>query len=1352
MGKRDTFLELLDLLEKGNTPVKSLKNEKSVKTDLELLKEISVIASKFKADEISKNVTSGTSSFIRFMSLLVKSLDHADANIRIFAEQEYDFTVKKLVIGRYPELATRIAVTHLQGFSSGRAIVVLLARIDYLLSLIPNPRELIDFQPSDYFMKGYVANERDKLILCNSHSIEGEGADPGKEIIDPLMNPSKYEEIQQISNPVRIEHLPAWETLSKQKFHNVYLYIAAFLSKAFLLTGIPGTLKNDTESKDSMKILALQCLVVISEKVLNLSYSPFSSSNDSKSEANAHNLIRKLRSLSAQGGDYTDSNIIQLFMPLFKQLPTGIDVGICESTLIEFLDIKSMKKSVLLAGVEATNKMSYGLWSNILVNKKSYCREKAYELLVFGLRCLNMIQALTFEKRPDKRTPDHVDSRVVKLQSIFLPVKTSDNAPSFPRQANISFDQCESLSGIYNDTKGAFNNFMSSLNHSTDSKFLEICEAASNAISVALDFISLEDFNFFDEVISYTKVILVMVELLRAGILHDMADPNHVIHNEIVAQISNPKECSYPELFEEMIVFMIVFTRVQTHNYVNLSNYGITLIRSVPSLKPTVVPYVMKASILLFIETIQQNLDIEPFATHLGQNLTVCLKFATRETLFLFYLIFGNTKKSNMGPISITFLTNYVHWMAQENHTKCKIEEAIFPLSKMADSALNPFDIAYNALEKANSSEKSCALLATIVARLSGPVLDLRLNGMESDPAKWLERTLNRSFRAISGQEKVFLDRFMDHFLKKQYPIVYANIQIEWKDKMSEERNIGDDLTLENLPTAEVLALPDLTKPIEEILRKICRKRCMVPLVVRILSAFNIEELFPLCLEFEQFYIDDYFWKCLLTEMKHQTTVSEVRGTSEAKEVTVKIYELIDKICDYCEHSEDYQIMLKVLANLEKFKFEGLDNVKIINAIIEFATKKIVLLRHPVLYELFLTSVAAIEHGYKPVIQVKNDGSVFIPLAKVHHLCFSDVLLDFHIRQSQVGWLTRAQFEDICVSLLGVLSTTPTGKELNESLADVISERLKCSSLAVEVFTSVLLQSLKFPYNGDPNSRFILKTREKNDPFFSSNEMIELSIMKMLQGYQPKNSYNQNIERYEKNVHDGTTNKYGLCQISVMSLWTICGALSSENGKPMPPSPTGRSMQNIRPSLSQYLLDTTSDLDTVSNVRSLLGIFSHWFSHGIDLLPATLLAAVIDSLQYLSDFFDDLTTYDFLYQQMKIIFNGGFAKGLRRKGVVVCLLLKSVAVLGFENVELNMTLADKQKMVLSWVELGLTSYYITDKVQTLAEYVVNNITKPCEYREKAYYRISMACVMRCFAGGIRDIDKVAYLQWSLCTM
>ena len=70
---------------------------------------------------------------------------------------------------------------------------------------------------------------------------------------------------------------------------------------------------------------------------------------------------------------------------------------------------------------------------------------------------------------------------------------------------------------------------------------------------------------------------------------------------------------------------------------------------------------------------------------------------------------------------------------------------------------------------------------------------------------------------------------------------------------------------------------------------------------------------------------------------------------------------------------------------------------------------------------------------------------------------------------------------------------------------------------------------------------------------------------------------------------------------------------------------------------------------------------------------------------FLSDLFDEGQSYEFLYNQIKNVFRGGFLSHHSDLGYVIYSLLKTVTVIGVDSVERTMTEADVAKMVLTWV-------------------------------------------------------------------
>ncbi|KAL6722457.1 hypothetical protein Aduo_017582 [Ancylostoma duodenale] len=203
-----------------------------------------------------------------------------------------------------------------------------------------------------------------------------------------------------------------------------------------------------------------------------------------------------------------------------------------------------------------------------------------------------------------------------------------------------------------------------------------------------------------------------------------------------------------------------------------------------------------------------------------------------------------------------------------------------------------------------------------------------------------------------------------------------------------------------------------------------------------------------------------------------------------------------------------------------------------------------VILRHPVLHRFAIVPYTALKMNWKLRIELREN-TIHVPLVNIHLLCNIDILKDFSWRLNWLGWISRQQFEDFWMSLFGVLSSTPTGSELTTENSSSLAEQILASSFAVSVLTDILIYSLIYPEPGNPSTgRFIIKHRERNEPFYQSKSMQLLCLLKarLTRDQEPLQVYRRNLERLNY-VGD----EYGFGQLSALSLWTLTGVLNDEN-------------------------------------------------------------------------------------------------------------------------------------------------------------------------------------------------------------
>lgn len=72
------------------------------------------------------------------------------------------------------------------------------------------------------------------------------------------------------------------------------------------------------------------------------------------------------------------------------------------------------------------------------------------------------------------------------------------------------------------------------------------------------------------------------------------------------------------------------------------------------------------------------------------------------------------------------------------------------------------------------------------------------------------------------------------------------------------------------------------------------------------------------------------------------------------------------------------------------------------------------------------------------MIHEKND-KIIIPLISIHMLNDTNILCDFVWRVLWLGWTSKNQFEELWMSLFGVLSSTPTSiAELHQAFKNQV--------------------------------------------------------------------------------------------------------------------------------------------------------------------------------------------------------------------------------------------------------------------------------------------------------------------------
>lgn len=89
-----------------------------------------------------------------------------------------------------------------------------------------------------------------------------------------------------------------------------------------------------------------------------------------------------------------------------------------------------------------------------------------------------------------------------------------------------------------------------------------------------------------------------------------------------------------------------------------------------------------------------------------------------------------------------------------------------------------------------------------------------------------------------------------------------------------------------------------------------------------------------------------------------------------------------------------------------------------------------------------------------------------VPTVPSDYLQDKDILLEFSFRIRKLGWSNRIQFEEIWMSLLGVLGSTSI--HISDVNSEEHSEYVIINCIAIKVITELLLLSTLIPYPGNP--------------------------------------------------------------------------------------------------------------------------------------------------------------------------------------------------------------------------------------------------------------------------------------------
>ncbi|KAI6176990.1 hypothetical protein M3Y97_00858500 [Aphelenchoides bicaudatus] len=328
------------------------------------------------------------------------------------------------------------------------------------------------------------------------------------------------------------------------------------------------------------------------------------------------------------------------------------------------------------------------------------------------------------------------------------------------------------------------------------------------------------------------------------------------------------------------------------------------------------------------------------------------------------------------------------------------------------------------------------------------------------------------------------------------------------------------------------------------------------------------------------------------------------------------------------------------------------------------------ILRLPVFSRMFVVPKVALNRDWKLDIVGQTD-EIKVALIPIHMLNEPDIIADFVRRILYSGWTSKLQYETWFVTLLGVLCSTPVGKDLNDEDVQKITDQIAASSIAVDALTSMLTQSLLVPHSGDTtNGRFAIKHRQNRDSYLflqSTNGKYAAISRTQIEGrFEPEMVFVHNIER------DQFSQKfYSFGQKSVSTLWSMFSELDKSPTKGSP----NRSL-DIK-------------LDSFSSLKALFENYFHWCKNDLNNLPLPLLTSMLRSMAVLSDTFTDVELYTSVYAEMRKFLDQRTNTDHPIYGYAIYNLLKCLAVLDLDKVTVNR--AEICRLVDTCVQAGLKS-------------------------------------------------------------
>ncbi|VDL71212.1 unnamed protein product [Nippostrongylus brasiliensis] len=817
----------------------------------------------------------------------------------------------------------------------------------------------------------------------------------------------------------------------------------------------------------------------------------------------------------------------------------------------------------------------------------------------------------------------------------------------------------------------------------------------------------LQVYGAFQSVPCKRAILGVMCELPRDGIIYAMADPRRVLFEAVTTQLTNV--IKYDQVWR--VAVELLEKAVQSN-----------------------VNEIISAVEVILLETLfVQRVDGEIVYSAFRSKSKTLFSMASQRTLLLWTLFLhaSRSDENRWSSTSIDFFAAYSEYSSgcSESTLTHSVYAVVTAFSCMAPSMYRPVDSVFRLLYSSISDEtillsvklkRSVPLLFSILNNVAEEKLLMRAEQMIDDPLTWIvgavhDLLLDSITISMKDDSQLvdyaifLLQTVVNVFKAESYPKLSMSLQARLKNLNSSSISalrvvqpvmLSQWLQLFALYNEPLDKHVDLAQNTEYVARLCSALSSPSPVIdVNNESPRSPSPGPPLptdgsLLEFCKSVFAGSMW-C------RNPRVFDTLLSLESQDIYY-VYECVaeERRASFLGHLlkavSDYVAAQSVYAGVDKSAFtKAKEILDIVYDLVEFENgvdanvlrlKLFVLSRIPLLNNVELSWGNFSSNEVVAIIDFAAD-EIMLPSCNRRATCEGLAYMMGHPSTREIFardiFFGIQSIRKLLVNILKILEAgnpsrfdhlSATDKVTVTTVSDAnLTEQILSSSVAVSVLTDILLYSLLYPEPGNPPvGHFVIKHRERNDPFYQSKSMQQLCVLKSrLTG--------------DRELQQGEYYDFG--QLSALSLWTLTGVLSEEN----PQQLTKTDSPRMRISLSEFILKITCELDTASSVRALFENFSHWFARGLDHLPLPLLSSTVRSMALLSDLFDDSSSYEFLYVQMRNVFRGGYLDHHPDIGYVIYSMLKSLTVIGLETASRGMTEADLAKQILSWVEYGLTS-------------------------------------------------------------